>query len=443
MDTRNCPGFDREAHDVPLGIAYWRNAKIKFCRECDRAYRVSHAKSDGRIPKPARAKAQPRLPSFAGLALGEVADDDEMAHSHEYVPSPEFVKLWHSLVKGAQTRPASNLFFTGPSGTGKTDGARYLAALVGLPFTKVDAASMTDPESWFGTREIVVQDGVAVTEYKPSAFVEAIQAPGVTLIDEANRVRDEQRQVLNPLLDTTRQVMNPLTGQIVRRHPQNFIVLTGNIGLHYTGTSAIDPSLMNRVLTVEFDYLAAAAEEKIVVDASGCDAETAHVFVRLAQETRAKARSSDEFVPISVRQLIAMGERVADGLDRDLAVKFVLLDAASSEGGASSVRATLEALWTGVRQVRLDPAAKAAAGGWTCPAHGQAKVIPAGISSKTSKPYAAFKACPVFGCQNTEDRTGSSGPTVTVNGQKTCTSCSAQNPAGRNAFCVSCGATLP
>jgi len=35
---------------------------------------------------------------------------------------------------------------------------------------------------------------------------------------------------------------------------------------------------------------------------------------------------------------------------------------------------------------------------WTCPAHGTAKTIPAGISKKSGRPYGAFAACPVPDC---------------------------------------------
>lgn len=375
------------------------------------------------------------------------ASDDELAHSHEYVPMPELAQLWHAVVTGAKTRPAANLIFVGPSGSGKTDGARYLAALVGLPFTKVDAASMTDPEAWFGTREIVVENGVAVTRYLPSAFVESIQKPGLTLIDEVTRVRDEHRNVLLPLLDATRSVMNPLTGEVIQRHPQNFIVMAGNVGLHFTGTNAIDPAFLTRALTVEFDYIDSETEQRVVRDASGCDAEAALVFVKFANETRAKAKVDDQFVPISTRELIEAGRLVKDGLTRDLAVKFTVFNAASGEGGSSSIRQELQNIWNGVRAARLpnattDNAPGAVNPAWVCPTHGTAKDIPAGVSTKTGKPYSAFRACTQYGCQHTSDKSPSRYAAPATQTGKTCQTCGNVNPVGRNAFCVNCGSAL-
>lgn len=41
---------------------------------------------------------------------------------------------------------------------------------------------------------------------------------------------------------------------------------------------------------------------------------------------------------------------------------------------------------------------------WVCPTHGQAKVVPAGVSKKTQRPYDAFVACPAQGCNEKPPR---------------------------------------
>jgi MoxR-like ATPase len=398
------------------------------------------SKGETRWHAPKTPRSAKRVLDFAPLAVGETVGDDDLAHSHEYIPMPELAKLWHAVVTGAKSRPATNLMFLGPSGSGKTDGARYLAALVGLPFTKVDSASMTDPEAWFGTREIVVQDGVAVTEYRPSEFVQALGKPGVMLIDEINRVRDEHRNVLLPLLDATRAVTNPLTGDVVARHPQCFVIMAGNVGLHFTGTNAIDPAFMTRALTVEFEYIDTTNETRIVQDASGCSVDDATVFVRFAGETRAKALIDPEFLPISTRELIEAGRLVKDGLSRDLAVQFVVLNGASAEGGASSLRQELKNIWNGVRLLKAEVATPAAAAGasWFCVGHPNTtpKHVPAGVSALSGKSYNAFDACSVTGCPGTSDRP------VAATAGKVCPDCHMQQAIGRTSYCANCGATL-
>lgn len=395
------------------------------------------------------SKSRPATPRLVvPTADGEYASAETLAHSHEYVPMPGLRELWNSMLVGASKRPAGNLIFIGPSGSGKTDGARALAAEAGLSFTKVDAASMTDPEAWFGTRELIVEQGVAVTHYEPSDFVRSIQLPGVTLIDEITRVRDEHRNVLLPVLDATRAVMNPLTGEVIHRHPLNFIIMAGNVGLHFTGTNAVDPAFMTRALVVEFDYIDEDTERRIVAEASGCDDETSFVFTRFAVETRAKAKADDQFLPISTRELIEMGHRVADGLTRDLAVRFVVLNAASGEGGSASIRQELQNLWNGVRALKPERTAADVSGQrreWICPTHGTSKVVPAGVSSKTGRPYSSFKACGTFGCELTEDRSkgiAQQAADPSNSGVILCPDCNSPQPAGRQTFCTSCGASL-
>lgn len=428
------------------GVRECQNPRWKegatYCAEHEEVYRTMR-RSGGSVVSRTRVTPPPmELPK-----LGEIRAVEGRVHS--YVVPPELQALWSAAVVGATKRPAGNFLFIGPSGSGKTDGAEELAAGSGLDFTKTDAASMTDPEAWFGTREIVVQDGVAVTDYKPSTFIESIQRPGVTFIDEINRCRDEGRNILIPVLDHTRAVLNPLTGEVVHRHPQNFIVMAGNVGLQFTGTAAIDPAFWNRATVVEFDYLSEATERKVVQDASGCDDGTAYVLARFAKDSRDRAASDEEFPAISTRELITTAQHVADGLQRDLAVKFDILNHVSAEGATASLRKELESIWNGVRVMKaeavtdIDPPTGPMVAGWVCPVHNKVKTIPAGTSAKTGRPYRAFKACPEYGCPNTESNTGKPAPSAsasTVN--VVCPDCGSTQPAGRSVICTSCGASL-
>lgn len=448
--TITCAGInDRAPHDLEANadnFAGWAldpNRKTVRCRDCDREYRRTR-KGNAAGRKISRAAADV-MPTFDG----DLVPEGEVTRSHKYIADPKLLRLFKVVVSNTIDRGAApaNLMFLGPSGSGKTDGAAFLAASVGLPFTKVDAASMTDPEAWFGTREVIVQDGVSVTHYEPSDLVRALQAPGVIFIDEFNRVDDEHRNVWLPLTDGTGRVTNPLTGEVVERHPHCFIIMAGNRGLQFTGTSAVDPAFMTRALVVEFSYLTEDQEQQVLIDATGCDADTAFVFARFGSESRGKAMADPDFDPISTRQLMKAAELVAGGLDRDLAAEFTVLNAASAEGDTASVRTELQAIWNGVRVAR-PPKREAAESGsqadpdtgtsmWTCPTHGVARTVPAGVS-KAGNPYPAFRACTVRGCDLTEDRAKrAAAPANTV-----CPQCAAPQPAGRVTLCHRCGAAL-
>lgn len=473
-EYRTCRGYgDTPAHDLrfnPENFSPWamdRSRRAVMCRDCDRAYRKEH-KGDGAKARKAKASIV-RFARPAAVAVPEdetdVSDEEQVTNRHDYVLDGELAQLWSVVVDATVNHgaPPANLIFFGPSGSGKTEAGIELAEMVNLPFLKVDAASMTDPESWFGTREVVIEEGAPRTKYIPSALVEHIQNPGVTFIDEVTRVDDEHRNVLLPLTDGTGRVTNPLTGEVVVRHPHNFIIMAGNRGLQFTGTSAIDPAFTTRALTVEFDYIDPATERKIVMQETGCDETTAWVFTRFAEDTRAKAKADPDFPPISTREVIAACRYAARGLSRDLAAKFAILNQASSEGGDSSIRTELMGIWNGVRLTKAeiesddssdpmgDPKSPPNRNGWKCPTHGQVKVVPAGVSSKTGLLYNAFKACPVNYCEETENRRGTTAgrqPSIAVGqasgstSQITCPDCGHVNPIGRVTLCNRCGSSL-
>lgn len=365
-------------HDVPSDLFGSKN----ICKDCYRAYAADwRARTGaGKVSRPRASRsssgaAQVVIPNFRSEALEQAAaeasgeelvSDEELAgsRSHAFVPSQEVIEVWGAVTNGMRAghKPA-NLLFLGPSGSGKTECAQFLAAAAGLPFTKVDSAAMTDPESWFGTREVIAESGTSVTSYRPSSFVLAIEEPGVLLIDELNRSRDEHRNILIPLLDGTRQVTNPLTGDIVKRHKHCVIIGTGNRGVAFTGTYAVDPALMTRMLTLEFDYAPPEAEVQIAVEATGAAKETAELFVRFATETRTRAKADEDFTPISTREVLEACAMVVHGASVETAARVCIMNTASSEGGPASVRSSLETIWTGIR---AQPAGGSTVSGAVC-----------------------------------------------------------------------------
>lgn len=441
---------------MPSMICGWKDPStgLRICTEPRWKIGATYCKGHEDEYRAKRRGAPAGAPRVTRQVVDLSSVEIPQGRSHSYVVPTELRELWGSEMKSMLHRPGGNFLFVGPPGSGKTDGAEELARQAGLDFTKVDAASMgNDPEAWFGVREIIAEGGLAVTHYEPSIFIKSIQKPGVTFIDEVNRCRDEGRNIIIPVIDHTRAVINPLTGEIIERNPQNVIIMAGNVGLAFTGTSAIDPAFWTRADVVEFDYIEPDAERQIVEQAAGCDPETAYVLVQFAVDSRARAANDEEFPAISTRELINTAKRVADGLQRDLAVKFGILNHASKEGGNASLRNELQSIWNGKRAMKLPGAAPAKPAAdpvsWVCPDHGTVKVVPAGVSSKTSKPYTAFKACGSYGCPKTESNSagGTAKPptAATVSpktGGLTCGDCGQLNPAGRTTICISCGSSL-
>jgi nitric oxide reductase NorQ protein len=348
------------------------------CRDCQRAYRENRQRllATGQVAPRQRiastnAAANAAIRSAASSITGrsyaspvpieesieekvaalEVIDPDGVKDLKpgDFIQSAEVLATWVAVQKIAKAGlPAPNILFKGPSGSGKTESARDLARRSELPFHKIDASAMVDPEAWFGTREVVVEDGAPKTVYVQSAFVEALQKPCVLLIDEINRVADAVRNILIPLFDDSRQVTNPLTGQTVKRHPLCFVIMTGNVGIAFTGTYAIDPALLTRALTTNFSYLGDDDETAVVVARTGISKTSARLLVRFAGDTRKKAATDEDFLPVSTREVLSAAFLVAQGLDMTTAVRQSVINSASEEGGAESQRAQLEYLWKGI-----------------------------------------------------------------------------------------------
>lgn len=274
-------------------------------------------------------------------------DTDLPVGAHVYVPQPGLVETFQTGLRAmAAGRPGRNYLFTGPAGSGKGDGAAHLAAMFKLAFTKVDAASITEPEAWFGTREVVDHDGTPVTEYVPSALVRSVQQPGITFVDEITRARTAVHNIFLPLMDGTRRVTNPLTGQVVERHPENILILAANRGLEFVGTFDLDIAATSRVRHVAFTYPAPNVERAIVRQATGLDAEQARVLVAFANETRAlAARDTTGIPPMSVREVLTAAEDVAFGLDPKSAVEQAYISIRDGSGGAMSQQQVLRDLW--------------------------------------------------------------------------------------------------
>jgi len=312
-----------------------------YCRDCSKLRRQQR-----RATRPARSASVAIVPQSAGPTTTAVDD---------FIVPRDVTATWAAVQMIAKDGDlAPNMLFIGPSGSGKTECAKQLARLSGLPFFQVDAPAMTDPEAWFGTREVVVKDGAPMTVFSESVFVQALQQPCVLLIDEGNRAPDRIRNILLGVFDDSRAVTNPLTGQRIERHPLCFVVMTGNVGLAFTGTYAVDVAFTTRMLTSHFDYLPVDAETKLAVRRTGASQEHASMFVRFANESRAVARTDPDFPPISTREVLTACKLTARGLDVTIAARQAMISAASDEGGALSIRAKLEMIWTGI--VPADPA---------------------------------------------------------------------------------------
>lgn len=147
----------------------------------------------------------------------------------------------------------------GPTGYGKTELIHNMAEHLGIPMTIFDMGTMTDPiMGLVGTNTIQVEEGVTVSKFVKSRFSQAIQHPGIILLDELSRASLQANNILFPCLDFRRELNMEYSfndDEPIKMHPECVIFATANIGSQYSGTNKMDRALLDRFVLIEMDSL--------------------------------------------------------------------------------------------------------------------------------------------------------------------------------------------
>lgn len=227
-------------------------------------------------------------------------------------------------------RLPGGLLVTGPSGCGKTLGAikaveRLNAAHpeLGLPLLVMNCPTVTDPQKWFGRREL----DKAGLRYEKSSFIETVEAGGVIVLDEFMRLHPTIHNPVMSLLDGTESVLLPDLGVTVSRHPRTVFIGTTNQGVAYGGTHRMDWAMRERwSFTIERSFPPREEEIRILTSHNpGCDEDAAAVLVDIATKTREMWAAGDLRTAISTRTLDNAAFLVASGMTERMALQFTAL----------------------------------------------------------------------------------------------------------------------
>ena len=154
-----------------------------------------------------------------------------------------------------------NTLILGPTGYGKTELVHNMAEHLGVPMTIFDMGTMTDPiMGLVGTNTIQVEAGQTISKFIKSRFSQAIQKPGIILLDELSRASLQANNLLFPCLDFRRELSMEYAfndAEPIKLHPECVIFATANIGSQYSGTNKMDRALLDRFVLIEMDTLSA------------------------------------------------------------------------------------------------------------------------------------------------------------------------------------------
>lgn len=229
----------------------------------------------------------------------------------------------------------------GPSGCGKTEVIFELCRKTGTPCTIIQMGTITDPtEQLVGQQRIrVTDDGHDEIYFDWAEFANAIQRPGVIILDEINRIPKNGENMLFSCLDGTKELSASGAGsnecRTIKVHPECVFFATANIGSIFTATKQIDAALMNRFMPVEVDYMPSAIESKILMTRTGIEEEDAKNISFVATQIRDMFKKEALDNVVSTRETLRCAALVKDGFTCLEALELCFLPVFDNSDGES------------------------------------------------------------------------------------------------------------
>lgn len=157
-------------------------------------------------------------------------------------------------------RSCTNTLLIGHTSVGKTELAYNISKSLGKDIHIFDMGTMLDPISGLVGIHTIHSNSDKVSESKfiASRFSEAIQKPGVIILDEITRASLQANNLLFPVLDFRRELSMEYSfgdAKPIKVHPECVFIATANIGSQYSGTSRMDRALLDRFFLLEVPEL--------------------------------------------------------------------------------------------------------------------------------------------------------------------------------------------
>jgi MoxR-like ATPase len=215
------------------------------------------------------------------------------------VPTPDLDDYYIDAKKWARILVAVNrkrhILFTGTNSTGKTKLASIVAIKHQKPVIRINFAAKQDAiTTMFGSHR---HDPVRGSYFDRAPFLEAIQKPGIIILDEVNRAPSAATNILFPILEGEKSIqIDQALGteeRDVKIHPEMLMIATANIGNEYTGTVQIDPAFKRRFSVIPIDHISKEEECRILSQRTKAKKSDIATIVEFANSLRSRYESSE------------------------------------------------------------------------------------------------------------------------------------------------------
>lgn len=261
--------------------------------------------------------------------------------SSKFYVSPE---VWDQCIYGVMK--GKNVLIIGPSGSGKSELVYEVAKAMGYELVAMNMGALSEPRSsLIGNVHFDKDKG---TWFAESRFAKALKSGKCCiLLDEITRSDREAFNILLPLLDRQGYIAVDEAEEpvIIKRSKDVAFLATANVGMEYTGTSAMDKALKDRFsIIIDMFFPSPELETEILMGrVPGLKKEQAVGLATLAKRQRDIRISTDDFSEyISTRMLLEAADQIAVGVSFLDACKYSIINHFSAEGGVESDRTKIE-----------------------------------------------------------------------------------------------------
>jgi len=180
----------------------------------------------------------------------------------------------------------------GPTSSGKTSLVKYLAAISGNKFVRINNHEQTDIQEYLGS---YMTDSSGKLVFHEGALVKAVRGGHWIVLDELNLAPSDVLEALNRLLDDNRELFVPELSETISAHPNFMLFATQNPPTLYGGRKILSRAFRNRFVEIHVDEI--PEDELSEILTTKCSIANSHAskMVEVMKDLQRNRQSSKAF----------------------------------------------------------------------------------------------------------------------------------------------------